>query len=572
MCLRKTLSQVFSFPNDRRAMTRSLGILFLLSLAWGIFLVQGFPVGDLDDWDKVILSKELPWSTFASSWVTPWSKSENWTGQAGRMDEVQYKRILNPVMLKGIQQVSGFHPFAFYFICKCLFFALTVALVFWVLAQGLPIGVAWIGALAYLFIPVHYSHVLWLSVSETYTYFLVLAGFYVFNSIVRNLNERGSFREYMGLLAGLFVIGWISIKAKELSLILPVGIVFYSFFKWKAWKGLWPRVAVLFAFMALIAFQVVPVTNLDRPAEPRRGFGFETLGRLLFRNYQCGYDDERLPAFFSWDHVFPVSLARNIGFFLLWAILFALLFLGIRRWVLKKRSALPFFQDTLVQISLTWFLVYLPFLGMFQPDPRYLSGLMPPLILLLARLLYSAGLNMNRKGLWVYGFCVMIGVGFFFYENVQHVISLRLQIGQKFSRFMGASRAIFEDVFPGRSPTDFEVGGFYCRICSLERVQPTIDDYLYYFDYDYAPWNRVAYGMDNVPSFKEFARQGYRYYVTHTERDHAHDPEISLVARLEGINSGSLFEKIIYSLKDKKPAPLYVYKYIGLPIPDGKPS
>ena len=78
---------------------------------------------------------------------------------------------------------------------------------------------------------------------------------------------------------------------------------------------------------AVIALQIIPVNALFQAGDSRFPvFWGSHILRMLFRNYDAGYDDEPVSAFFSLEQLWPVSIARTFGFFPLWTLV---IFLGL---------------------------------------------------------------------------------------------------------------------------------------------------------------------------------------------------------------------------------------------------
>ncbi|MFA5158918.1 MAG: hypothetical protein WC484_00225 [Candidatus Omnitrophota bacterium] len=536
-------------------------LFFCLTLSWSVLLFQGLPASDIDDWDKIILARETPWSQFASSFLTPWSQSHNWVGQTDRYDEVQYKRIVLPMFLKFSQQCFGLNPFAMYFLTKGIFFAGCVMFVFLMLAQIVPWLYAILGTLVFLFVPAHYSHVLWIADTVTLCYFFLFLGIWIFYKIQKNIFNQGSNRQFRWMLFALFVTGWIGIKAKEPMLVLPMTVFLSSVACFQSWKQAPVKYLSMNVAMALVAFQIIPVMYLNGGALPNVHFDLTTISRLLFRNYECGYDNEVVSTFFSWDHVFPVSIARTLGFFMLWTIIITGSVFIWRRYIAKSKDVIFFWSHPMVRICGVWFLAELPFLGMFQPDPRYFSGTMAPLIVMIARLSYCAVKGGGRS--WGIGLLLLwtFSVGFNIFENAQNSLSVRIMLGRKLNYFWGTARTIFKDMGGGKPVDDLAVGKFYCSLDSYRDRPGAIKNHLYYaLGLSYDGWNKVKLDHDSIDDFKFQSKKGYAYYVTIKELDVSGKPEIKQIGTVNGINKDSLLERWLFKKKKKRPAVLRVLK------------
>lgn len=539
------------------------GILsFLLALACITFLFQGLPASDMDDRDKIVMSREIPWGHFITAFLTPWSQSQNWVGQTDRDDEVRYKRMVLPILLKLSHQWFGHTSFSMFFLTKGIPFAGCVTLVFLMLSSVVPFLYAILGTLVFMFVPAHYSHVLWIADSATICYLFLFLGVFIFYFLQKNILESGSDRQFSVLLFALFIAGWTGIRAKEPMLVLPIMVFLRTLFLCRHWRSAPWKFIVLNIAMAFVAFQIIPVTHLTAGGSfSGIHFNFETIGRLLFRNYECGYDNELVSAFFSWDHVFPVSVSRTFGFFILWSMIISSGVLAWRKWVQRQARAVCFWNHPLIQICGIWLLVELPFLGMFQPDPRYFSGTLAPILILCARLIYCAVRDKSRFIRWGLLVFALLGLGFNLYENVQNSLSVRIMIGRKLNYFSEVPRMIFKDI-RGRPPVnELELGRFYCSLSAYADLPGSIKNSLYYIlGMGFEGWNKVPVGRDSLDDFESQTSNGYVYYVTPTEFDLSGKPHIKKIGSVDGINKHSILERGLFKKKKKRPTILNVYK------------
>ena len=538
------------------------GLFFCLALVWCVFLFQGMPASDLDDWYKTLTARQIPWDTYLSTFFRPWSLNPHWDGQTDALDGIHTKRVLSAILLKLSQQFFGLSPFAMYFLTKGIFFAGCVSIIFLLLIEVVPWPYAVLGTLVFLFVPAHYLHALWIADAATLCYFFLFLGALIFHTIQKNIREEGSQKQFAWLLLTLFAAGWTGIKAKESMLALPLIAFIYSLISFRSWRQAPFKWFLLNAAMAFVAFQIVPITNLNSGAFPSAHFNLGTITRLFFRNYDCGYDNEAVSAFFSWEHVFPVSVARTLGFFLLWAIVISLGFLGWRKGILKNKFAVSFWDHSLIRICTIWLLVEMPFLGMFQADPRYFSGTMAPIIVLLTRLAYCA-IKEGGK-FWGLGLLLLwvVSAGFSVYENSQNIISLRLNLGRKFNYLLESARMVLEDLKNQKVSDNLEVGKFYAGIQN-NQIEAPIKNHVFYADLgiSYDGWNRVPLGQNTFDNFKLYSKNGYKYYITVENLDLSGNTEIRQIGTVDGMNRCSLLERILSKKKKKRPAILRIYKH-----------
>ncbi len=360
-------------------------IIFLAAGLWLIFLTQGLPVGDPDDWDHVLAASDLSWSTLIKNFSIPWSQSTLWSGQVDRMNEVLHRRLFRSFILKGSVDLFGYHAFPFYFFSKVLFFSGTVTILF-LLIHSITSSyfASFAGTVFYFFVPAHYTHVLWLSDPDTIVHFLMVLGIFIYLKILKRLDQNdhpsGIF------IVALIAIGWTAMKTKESALILPLALGFYTLIHLFQSRKRLKEHFILISIFAFLAFFIVPISVLkNQSSGSPLHFNFDVLNRLIFRNYRCGYEDEQVSAFFSTLSVWPVSIARTFGFYLLWALVASVILYLIRR----THKKYIFFGDHLPGICFLWVLIWLFFAGTFQPDPRYFSGVMIPLTILSVQLFHQ---------------------------------------------------------------------------------------------------------------------------------------------------------------------------------------
>lgn len=532
-------------------------ILFSACLIWLSFLTQGLPIGDPDDWDHVLAATDLPWKTFFENLVTPWSKSEIWSGQINRMNEVLNQRLFRSIVLKAVQSLFNFHSFPYYFFSKVIFFSGTVVLLFSLIVKFTRSQrTAFAASLFFTLIPAHYTHLLWLSDPDTIAHFWVLLSLFFFLRFIDSLeaNKQKSIRA----LLFFFAAGWLAMKTKESALVLPLSVGAFSFFQSIMSRRYKKEFLLCFLLCLFLAFLIVPIAGFSAANRPSFSFNYDTLMRLIFKNDASSYGAELTSAFFSLEQIWPASIVRSFGFFLLWALVISGCFYFVK--TKFKLGTFPLQIKALLWISFLWILAWAVFVSSFQPDPRYFSGAMIPVTLLGAYFmhrvieLWSGAIKIGLIGLMVAALCLNL------FENVQHVIFLRQQIGQRTNRFIILAKTIFEDRYGPQSIS--EVGRFYSAeyIRDPER-QPRIKDMTYHVEMGYGLWSRSE--QPSLDEFESFAKKGFLYCVTLNKDLSKSNDHIRLIKTISGINENSLVERLTYQLKRKTPQPLYVLKWIS---------
>lgn len=535
-------------------------IIFWASLSWHLILTQGLPAGDIDDWNQILRAQDREWSTdLIPNLIRPWSKSKFWNAQTNR----DYNRIGHDILLKPVVSSKfGDNDLAYYLVTKAPFFAGAIA-VFFILCYWLTrsFSYALFGTLFYSFIPAHFTHSLWLSDGATIANFCVISGFLLAVLAFEHIREKSGLKSFLFVLFAMHFILWFGIRTKESALIAPLVIGGYGLFQSKYWREQKLKMALLFLSCAHLIFLIVPIEHLGSGSSIGTiPFEWKNIFRMVFKNYASGYEDEPTTAFFSLDQIWPSSIARTFGFFLLWTII---IHIAVYLWEKKKiLNMTPNFSNPMVAMLMIWVLFEILLMGRFQTDPRYFSGTMIPLCLLATRMIYCAH-QTTEKNLKT----VLIAISLFSfawatpYVNLQHVIWLRLQIGQRFNYFMGSAKILYADLFPSEKISLRGIGRFYCSTCEpAKENQPKIEHYLYYWELPYESWSKNQSG--SLDEFKDYAEKGHIYLVTYqlpvTLKEY---PNIKQVAHIDGINSTSAFEKIMYSLRKKIPKRLYILKW-----------
>ncbi len=548
-----------------------IAIVYCAFAAWGIFLTQGLPFGDLDDWVLVKISKDTPWSELIANTLTPWSRSEYWFNQVNLFDQISCKRILNGIALKFAEGTFGIQFFPFFFFTKVLFFAGTCTLFsLFVYEVTRSPGFTLCGAIFFCLVPAHYSHALWISDPATIAQFFIILSFWIFYRIAQNLNQQGPIRTFLGLWGMLFLAGYLGIKTKEPALILPLTVGVYTVLhamQWKTQKLKWGLLILLAGFLVL---QIVPLEHLGAK---RQGFNFsfENISRMLFRNHTQGYEDEPVSAFFSLQHIWPVSIARTFGFFSLWSLAACAAIYGMARfWNPSARErgtpaagvSIRFLDHPLVSICALWALIEISLMGLFQPEPRYFSITMIPLTLLALRLVWCTAQILPRKANQIFLAIALFCWGWSTLVNASHCAWQRMKVGQRFNRYLYSAQKIYQDVSsaPEKAQDLWNVGKFYCPAYVVKNPQrPRMEDVVYFAELPWSSWNKTEDGA--LQDFERFAKKGAVYYVTSDSAKLAAYPRARLITTVSGINEKSLCERILYALKGKNPPPLYIYRH-----------
>lgn len=550
-----------SFHDDTGKKTSLLiAGVYLIAFTWILILTQGLPIGDVDDWVLLGITKDLSWNELFHNLLRPWSKSEYWSNQVSLIDQISFKRTVHGILLKIREVTFGVRFFPF-FIMKAFFFSGTVAVLFHILRSiSRSLWFALFGILFFVLIPVHYAHILWMSDPATILHFFIILGMWIFYHLVSSLENQYASPRFSLLFGALFLLVWLCMKTKEPGLILPLTLGAFTVIHIPRWRAHPVKLFLLFLILGFLAFQIVPIEHLSDGRQVL-SFRWPHLARMIFRNYGVGYDDEAASAFFSLDHIWPVSIARTFGFFSLWTLIFFVILYWIGRIRKPEENSAQFLAHPLVRLSAIWAMIEIALMGLFSPEPRFFSSTMIPLTILSVRLVRCASAMLERP--WKY---FALGAALFawawttFYMNGQHVLWLRQQIGQRVNRYMNTAKIIYKDQFPERPVNWLDIGLFYCPAYpSKSPMQPKIGSVIFHSELPYEDWNKTKTG--SVEEFEQHAQQGAVYDVTFSKDRFTGHPNVKLIATVSGINASSFLERIIYTLKAKKPQPLYIFKY-----------
>ncbi len=526
---------------------------------WFLFLAQGLPLGDLDDWALTLISKRTPWKELFFNLLLPWSKSAYWFNQVDLFDQIVHKRIVNGIVLKSISTFFGIHFFPSYIFAKGIFFSGTVTVVFILMkrvTQSVLFALA--GTIFFALVPAHYAHVLWIADPFTIAQCFIVLSIWLFSEMILRLERNKVDLKFFLLLSSMFITGWLSIKSKEPGLIFPLVVGAYLLTNFETFKSRKLYFFLILSLASLIIFQIVPIEHLNSPVQSFT-YRFSNISRILLRNYQVGYEDEPTTAFFSMNHIWPVSIARTFGARSLWVLIFFIFLYLVK--LRAKSSADYFLKHPLVRICLLWVLIEIILMGFFQPEPRYFSGTMAPISLLVVRLVWCITSSKNR--FWKYA---LLGISLFcwgsatFGMNLQHVIWLRLQIGSRSNRLFKTAEFLYLNVNHSLNASTEDVARFYCPAYVLDsNKHPRMEDVVYFAELYYESWNKTKDG--SLVDFERFAKMGAIYYITYDANKFTNFQNVTLASVVTGINNKSFFESIVHRLKRKTPQPLYIFKY-----------
>jgi len=409
--------------------------------------------------------------------------------------------------------------------------------------------------LFYVLAPAHYPHLFWITDPITMVHAFMLTGITCWLAAARRLETKSEAPPYVIPLAGLLAAGWLAMKTKEPALAMPLALGLATLGSALRWKGAGKQILAMLAILGILVFLLVPIHHLGRASDENFIYNPQTIVRMLLRNFDCGYQDESASAFVSLERVWPVSVARTFGFFLLWTLAAA----AVRRLreLRNRKGEAPADSRLLLRVFVCWLIVEIPWMGYFQPDPRYFSGTLIPLTAL-AAYLAAESLRASSRRFWTAA--LVFSLLWALAQNAYAIVWLRQKVGERTARFRGFAEALYTDQF-GRSPSPEQLGRFYCAQYVPDPAAPRIADSLFYAGFGYEAWNRTPPGERDAAAFSRFAKEGAVYYAGDVPDPFPGSPILREVRRIECRNPESRIESLIHFLHPGPPVWFYLFKY-----------
>ncbi|MBI2095166.1 MAG: hypothetical protein HYT89_03260, partial [Candidatus Omnitrophica bacterium] len=430
-------------------MKKLLFLAFALPFFWMAFLNQGLPFSTMDDPTLLYMAQTTPYEKIISRVINPLTPT--WSYQLEMQGGGEQNQLgLRPIELliwKLLLSCFGYAPAA-YFLVKAVYLALVSALIFfitWRLTENKTM--ATLAALFYSTALPCYMSVFFISDFGLLAQFIQGLAALLFLDIVEKTEEGElALPKLFRLCGALFLTLWLGIKTYETVKILP--FIFLAFLVLRNLRNLtsWIRQKkniALTAWLLSLFVLVVPFTAnfkaVNRTAEVKNtllpNYHWDTLYRSLLQNTKNAWETEPDIALFSFKSCLPFSIARTLGFFLCWAVVFALLYLLLRRNSLWK--SLDRRKQLLWSFSGLWLLADFAALGTArEADPRHLMVPLIPVTIFLASSFFFIRQAPGTRARKVFSTVLLIGWCFSFFTNLDHQMYFRkflggFQIGQE---------------------------------------------------------------------------------------------------------------------------------------------
>lgn len=544
-------------------------LTFLIVFLWMCFLLKGMTIGDLDDWDHLLTVDQHTLGEILRYLLTPWSTAASWHARADLYSQILHERVFHSFLFKTGIVLWGFQPFLHYALQKAIFFSITTGLYFF-LSYRLLRSFLWSSVLTFFFVmlPVNYMHLFWLCDGIVVAHTFILLGVVCYLSLTRySIDTPPSLKTTALVSIALYYFSLFALRTKSPGLILPLTLLTVFLFNFNPIRK--KRFFLVALALSLALFAIIPIKSfaLEKKVEGIKSsskiqFNIDQVRRMVLRNDHNEYEPEKTTAFFSLKSDMPVSIARNLGFFLLWLIIASIL------WNYRKRLLFSpiLSSDTkvLLRIAIVWMSFEIFFMGFFDTEPRYFSGTMIPITWLASYSLKTA-LD-SLKGIFhkIFTYLLVIVTAYTSLgSHLSHNFFLRMRFSTRYEQVSKAAEIIYQTELKDQNPNPYNLGRFYCLYCDLSQYQgPRLESWLYYSDIGLAHWQ--ASGGD-INNFSVQAHQGKPYYISYDSQKFVQDPNVQLVAQIPPCSKQDIFCTFLMKIKKKKPSNIFVYRHSGVP-------
>ena len=359
------------------------------------------------------------------------------------------------------------------------------------------VGLAFFCAMLYFFSPGHWVEDYWLvTVRTTMALSIMLVGIFWSKVMVDIDHKIISKKKFIFYYFILFFVFYFLGRLRDLIITAPLAIGIYALYQCIKKKWPWRNKKIQFNVLLTVPVGVLQCIHTyfhDFPAAPSTIPRYKTFWRLFYLG--SGYSFDELPAggfLFSLKNYFPASLLGNLGPYVVWVLVVALVGGGIL-YIFKKPSfnfqaKIKPFSSYLISFFICWFLAELVMLSLGD-QLRHASTAVVPLVFLVGVVFYYVIDYFKRyAGSVSVVFSCLLGLTLFM--NIEHIKFFhRLYLG----RTMLTSRInefIYHEAVPILEQTqiDFYENLFY-KVGKTNQLVPNImiiynkRDYAYFSDF-----------------------------------------------------------------------------------------
>ncbi|GEM_PF-6995049 len=499
-----------------------LCLLAFVSVGLVLFLTAGVPLDIGDDVTHLITAKSASWNLLFFNCFDLTFNPQNLLGDFCSTKGLS-GRPFQHIALKIILELFGTNPSVFYFI-KGIFFALVVVLMFQIVSSLTSSAtLAFCSALFMFISPPTLCHVLWVSD------FGIMATAMILVTVLLLFWGRMSVFKLIVVL----VFGFLAIRTKLSGAMIFIILFDYCFLSACARISPARRFICIIlgtTFFAAIVHTLIPSYNLA------------TIRDLVFLNRTSGYEAEKTLVLFSLDAQLPVSVMRNFGMFMSWGMIFLVLC------CLKKRI----FGDARFLTVAAWLYQIILFSGFTRNEPRYLTDILIPAVILMACLTSDVFRNISRTFRYCLGIFLLIGYVFAVSNNFSHLVFISTWQTDFHYTFNKIERLIYCD-YNKKCPDDIYVLNDFVKTAKT-------DSLIAYSQYSL--WDKGPI-VNEVDVDKVWRDYGVAYLIFSGEPNSSLKDKMICIGRID-VAKELLFNRFVGLFKKKTKPVLYVYKWKGI--------
>lgn len=529
-------------------MTRKFVVLmFFLSfflVCFYVILLGDLPLDVVDDYARLVNVNHVAWEDSLKA-VFSFDPSKNlYENDAGRLTNRSGQALILKILYYFFNEHSPlYYYFQFSMAALCM-----VLIATWCFKRTQSLWLVSFTALFYIFLPSAFLHNLWLSDFAETTHFLILVSFVLFLRIYEKyFLRKGQGDSFKGSLMILFflIASFLACRIKLSGCIIPIVIsLFFITDARKDYKKTKGFVLIMAGLLFIVAFNF-PYHGFQNEAP----FDWSRIGKMVFMNVGNEFESEKNMALFDIDSIVPVSLLRNLGFFMGWLAIISSVFLLIKR---------RFVSSGETRLLVLWFAAEILLFSVVRNEPRYLTDAMLPLMILLA-ILFKDTLRTIHSKVAARAYAAAFLIAFFFIctQNIQHLIFLRnWKVGGLMTSYVPVN-TIYNDYYDRsaeRKNSFAEMITFFKpATVGVSEPKLTLSDLISYSDVKEI--GEKKYHRAESEAILHSHRK--TYWVTHD--NHFPPADFQLIKREKSVR-GSLLINFLSKIKTQKGNDIYVYQ------------
>jgi hypothetical protein len=495
-------------------------LIFTIGLVMFITAKVPFDIGD--DVQRISAARSASWGSLLGDSFDLSVDTENLLGDhcvtrgfAGRP--------MQQIALKSLLFLFGPNPMFFY-LFKSMFFAGLVILVYFVVLELTKSRIfSFCAAVFVLVNPVTQFHVVWISD------FGIVVSALTLGAVLVLMKKKWSILKLIILL----VIAFLAMRTKLSGIIILIIAADFYILSAKSRFSPEKRFLFVFVFTTLCALAAGFITPSFSPTLVRD---------LVLLNRTSGYEIEKTLTLFSIEAQLPMSLLRNFGFFLSWAILVAAISYVIRE---KPPRNIGFLAIVL------WLYQIILFSGFTRNEPRYLTDMVVPATIVSAYLMDFLIRVLKKPLKYIAVLWLVVGYIFIVSNNFTHLIFFaRWQTNFTYS-FDKLSRIIYGDYHGKKAEDIFVLSDFV--------MSPKLQSIIVFAQFSI--WDKGPKIDENVIQ-KAKESNGAAYLVFSGDHESEIKNKMELIGTVDTANEIP-FDSFMKLFRKKTRPVMSVYKYVG---------